>query len=299
METTYSVIGADGREYGPVSSQQLRDWITQFRADAATKVKADAGDWVLLGTLPEFAEALASRPAPPPLPPTAAPPPPPSANPVSNDPWERWVTDPATRQLDLDITGCFGRAWTLFTQHPWLFMGATALFLLSELLLHFIPPGVIVGVVLFGPLWAGYQLLQLRLARGQHAGLDTMFSGFQRGFVQLMVLGTMILIFIAVGLTLLVLPGLYLLVVLGIFPFLLVADRGLEFWPAICISVKLSHQHFWKLLLFFALAALLSISGVLACGFGLLITIPWSCAALVHAYEEMFRTAPPARPAYA
>jgi prepilin-type processing-associated H-X9-DG protein len=66
----YKIIGADGKEYGPITATQLRQWITQGRACATTKVKLEAdSDWQTLDSLPEFAEALSLPPSLPNLPP--------------------------------------------------------------------------------------------------------------------------------------------------------------------------------------------------------------------------------------
>lgn len=51
----YRIIGADGREYGPISADQLRQWILEGRASAATRALAEGTtDWKPLGTFPEF-----------------------------------------------------------------------------------------------------------------------------------------------------------------------------------------------------------------------------------------------------
>ncbi len=55
----YKIIGADGKEYGPISAEQLRQWLREGRVNSQTKVKAEgAADWQLLNTLPEFAAEL-------------------------------------------------------------------------------------------------------------------------------------------------------------------------------------------------------------------------------------------------
>lgn len=65
----YKIIGADLKEYGPVSAEQVRQWIAEGRANAHTKAQpAGSTDWKLLGDLPEFAPLL-PRLAPP-LPPS-------------------------------------------------------------------------------------------------------------------------------------------------------------------------------------------------------------------------------------
>jgi hypothetical protein len=57
----YRIIGSDGKEYGPVSADQLRQWIIERRADAATRVLAgDSTQWKLLGSLPEFSLLFAT-----------------------------------------------------------------------------------------------------------------------------------------------------------------------------------------------------------------------------------------------
>lgn len=66
----FKILGADGKVYGPISADGLRQWIAERRANAQTKVQAEgAADWMALGDLPEFSEALAKIPAarPPPL----------------------------------------------------------------------------------------------------------------------------------------------------------------------------------------------------------------------------------------
>ena len=56
----YRIIGADGREYGPVSADQLRQWIAENRANATTRVLAEgATEWKPLGSLPEFSPLFA------------------------------------------------------------------------------------------------------------------------------------------------------------------------------------------------------------------------------------------------
>ncbi|MGD0613895.1 MAG: DUF4339 domain-containing protein [Verrucomicrobiota bacterium] len=65
----YKIIGADQKEYGPVTSDQIRHWIAESRVNAQTRVRAaDSQEWQLLSALPEFAEAFgvsASTSAPP------------------------------------------------------------------------------------------------------------------------------------------------------------------------------------------------------------------------------------------
>ena len=60
----YTIIGQDGKKYGPASADQIRQWAAQGRAESRTPVFVEgAADWTFLGLLPEFA-ALFSGPPP-------------------------------------------------------------------------------------------------------------------------------------------------------------------------------------------------------------------------------------------
>jgi len=55
----YKIIGADNNVYGPVSVEQLRQWIAEGRTNAQTQVQPDgAADWKPLSAFPEFADAF-------------------------------------------------------------------------------------------------------------------------------------------------------------------------------------------------------------------------------------------------
>jgi len=61
----YKIIGADGREYGPVTDGQLRQWIAEGRVNAQTWILAPgAPEWKPIRALPEFA-GLFVPPTPP------------------------------------------------------------------------------------------------------------------------------------------------------------------------------------------------------------------------------------------
>src|SRR5438309_682390 len=65
----YKIIGNDGKEYGPVSADQVREWSGLGRCSAPTVARAEGGkSWQPLSKVPEFAAALANAiPNPPPV----------------------------------------------------------------------------------------------------------------------------------------------------------------------------------------------------------------------------------------
>ncbi len=60
----YRIIGADGKMYGPIGLEQIRQWLAEGRADHRTPVYVEgASGWTYLGLLPELAAQFAA-PAP-------------------------------------------------------------------------------------------------------------------------------------------------------------------------------------------------------------------------------------------
>src|SRR5882762_5576813 len=75
----YKIIGADQKEYGPVSADQIRQWLAEGRANAQTQVRPEGeAEWRPISACPEFA-AAPSPGAPGPLP-SSAPFPQPAGN---------------------------------------------------------------------------------------------------------------------------------------------------------------------------------------------------------------------------
>jgi hypothetical protein len=51
----YTIIGGDGKEYGPVSADQVRAWVAGARANLKTKVKLVGSDtWITVADIPEI-----------------------------------------------------------------------------------------------------------------------------------------------------------------------------------------------------------------------------------------------------
>jgi hypothetical protein len=59
----YRIVGADGKTYGPVGLEQLKQWLAQGRVDSRTPVLVDgASEWTSAGLLPELAATPAATP---------------------------------------------------------------------------------------------------------------------------------------------------------------------------------------------------------------------------------------------
>ena len=71
----YKIIGADQKEYGPISGDQIRQWMSEGRVNAHTRARLEGEqDWKPLSEFPEFAAPLGGSPtgAPPTVTPLTA-----------------------------------------------------------------------------------------------------------------------------------------------------------------------------------------------------------------------------------
>ncbi len=59
----YKIIGNDGKTYGPVTAETIREWIAQGRVNNRTAVLVEgAADWTFIALLPEFTRDGAGSP---------------------------------------------------------------------------------------------------------------------------------------------------------------------------------------------------------------------------------------------
>ena len=303
----YKILGVDGREYGPVTAEQLRQWIREGRANAQTKAQAEgATEWKPISAFPEFAD-LAGGPTPS----SGAPP---AAGSVDADTLAAQVT---ARGYEVDIGACISRAWTLLTGNFWRLVGTTLLILLLVggvgVMLRFavdfalgVPlvarrghpwevmvaqwPGFLVNIlwnlVVSGPLLGGLYNYYLKLMRGQTADLGDAFAGFGSAFIPLLLAHVVVAVLSCLGFLCCILPGIYLGVAWK-FTLPLVIDKRMGFWEAMELSRKVVTRQWWILFALFLVAGLISAAGVIACCVGVLATVPIGIAAGLYAYEDI------------
>ena len=321
----YKIIGADQKEYGPVSAEQLRQWLAEGRANAQTPVQAaGTAGWKPLAAYPEL------RPC------------------CLLTPWRRprlrvidaprgLPEDIFARDYDLDIGGCLGRAWELLKGNFALVAGGVAVYLLCQIAIiglvllgqilfsrltqtPFVEiAGNLVSLVIAGPLMGGVFYFLLKNIRRQPTGIGDVFAGFRRAFGQLL-LGSMvmiILIYLAMlpGVALMVWPLLamagqqavaawpILVALLGViclmipliylsvswmFSLPLIIDRQMKFGPAMKASRRMVGKHWWQVFGLVVVCGLINVVGFLFCGVGIFLTLPISLGAILYAYESIF-----------
>ncbi len=63
METTYTIIGADGQQYGPISLEQLKGWVAERRVNPETKIlRSDINSWLPAAQYTELGMAQQVQP---------------------------------------------------------------------------------------------------------------------------------------------------------------------------------------------------------------------------------------------
>ncbi|HTA95609.1 MAG TPA: glycerophosphoryl diester phosphodiesterase membrane domain-containing protein [Verrucomicrobiae bacterium] len=189
----YTIIGGDGKQYGPITGDDLRKWISEGRLNAQSLAKADSdAEFRPLATFPELADAFAPPAAMSDAPPSLA---------GSAD----WLE----RDYELDIGDCMSRGWKLFKENMGTLFGACILamllagigvFLINSVLMLLVPKTILASPVLrqffnfalqagislvMAPLFGGIYYIFIQRVRGRPATAGDVFIGFQKAFGQL------------------------------------------------------------------------------------------------------------------
>ncbi|MBA4136298.1 MAG: hypothetical protein C0518_03160 [Opitutus sp.] len=324
----FTIIGADGKEYGPVSAEKLREWIAAGRANSQTQCRRDGETaWSTLGSLPDFAGSFGAA-----LPPSAG------ASPAASAPAAAGATimlanvdskayADAIRASGarIDVFECLSRAFKLWTSNFLPLVGATFLVIVVQLVIGLIPlVGSLAGLFLNGVFYGGLYYFYLGKMRGEHREIGDVFGGFTRALGPLVLcsllqsaiaiavlaifmapwIGFIIQMMVSQGQGdyssmptlapgLIALTGVGMLVMLYIgvsmvFAFALVIDKGLGPWTAIVTSWRVVTRNWFSTFFVLLLGVILGLLGVIALFIGIVLTIPITIAALLYAYESLF-----------
>jgi hypothetical protein len=318
----YTIIGGDQKKYGPVTAEQLRQWLAEGRVNGQTSAQSEGTtDWKPLAAFPEFVDALASKPPARGLPPAA------TAQPGLAE-------DIFSRDYDLDIGRCVGDGWNMVKNNFGTVFGGVAIFMLIQVgfgLLGQIPiAGILASLgslIIYGPLMGGLYYFILKNIRGQPAAIGDIFAGFRLAFAQLL-LGYIVValltgvaalpgmaimavpifmmirhhaveagpvLWVVLGFILAMIPAIYLSIS-WMFSLPLIIDKQMEFWPAMSASRKVVGKHWWLVFGLMVVCGLINLVGLLACCVGIFVSLPIVFGAMMYAYESIF-SAPASRTA--
>jgi uncharacterized membrane protein len=204
-----------------------------------------------------------------------------------------------------DVGGYLSRGWELFKRNIGGFIGFALLLGLINVGFMIVigtvdpaagdpdqPPSALASflngasTIISIPLQAGFYIVASKLAKQRPTTFGDFFRGFNY-FVQLLLASFVSGIFIVLGFLLLVIPGIYLAVAYS-FVTLLVIERKMDFWQAMETSRKVITKQWFA---FFGLGLLMffiNLVGIIPCGLGLLLTIPFTYCTYTAAYESIF-----------
>lgn len=187
------------------------------------------------------------------------------------------IAMPAIRSEKANATKWIGQGWDVVKSD------------LPTFAIHALLMAVVSGAVPFilqGPMILGLQYSIMRRMFVGRTEVGDVFKGFNY-FVPAMVAGILYSVFSSIGFALCLIPGLFVVAALQ-FPFLLILDKGMDFWPAMEASMEAAKRDWGGYIVFVLLQMLVIIAGVLACFVGLLVALPVVHAATVAAYQDVF-----------
>lgn len=213
-----------------------------------------------------------------------------SATGAAQDP-EAMAQAIAERGWSLSAGDVLSRGWGVVKSRFWLTCGSTFLVQMVIGAAGIIP--VFGPLLVQGPLMGGLFWLMLKIIRGEHAGVEDAFQGFQRNFGHLIgvTFVTMLVSIVCLvpgfsvlmagiaanpegmhpmsiagfGLMLLGLLAMAYFNISWIFATILVVDRRFEFWPAMKLSRRVVGMHWWQVFWLLFLVGLV-VMGILLIG---------------------------------
>ncbi len=285
----YKILGGDGKEYGPVTADQLRQWVREGRANALTQVRVEgATQWQALSSIAELADVFSAGFGAPPT--------------IGSLSGGGATTAPGAvhdGDYELDVFGCLRRAISVLMNNKGAVLGAMAIYLgimIGLAVLGIIPIlgwlASIASWVIGGPLMGGLYYVLLRAGRNQSPSATDVFEGAKKSFLQLFLAQLVTMLFVGLcllpalvaflvamipmigqrhpepavaplvvagGLLLLALPVVIWLTTNWLFTLPLVVDRNLDFWTAMKTSWRQVSRHWWTV---FALLVVIGAIGL-------------------------------------
>lgn len=298
----YKIIGGDSKEYGPVSFDQLCQWITEGRANADSLIQNEgAAEWKPLGSFPEFGELLHK------ISPTPA-----TQAPISNASGQ--ASGSPTRPGRLEIGQCFAEAWRVMMKQPVLVFATAGVIILINLAAEKLLPvehipfpfnprqsmpvpilfslfSLVFEGVFHGVVYAFY----LKLIRGEWTSVNGVLEQLKPCWLALVASSIVSNILVGLGFLLLIIPGIYLAVSWA-FTYLVIVDQKAGFWTAMSRSRRAVGPHFWPVFALFLLLGILIGIGALIHPYTRFVLLPFAALAVTSAYESVGRSAPSSSP---
>lgn len=265
MQEQYFIVGADGKEYGPIPLDTLILWIHERRVIGASRIRTETGSYMEAANLPELAAFFAPATFTQPL---AA-----SAGAI-----------PAGMQADFRVWDLIGQAWDLVKSH-WLVLGG--MFFIQFVicaLAHRLPHiGWLLGMALSGAIMIGIWRAILGMIEGRAPATAMMFEGFDR-FGDAFLTEIVATLLIGLGLICLVVPGI-ILALMWSFTFPILSETRVGFWEAMRQSAALTEGYRWRLFLLALAGIPILLLGLICLWVGVFVSVAVMLTAFGLAYR--------------
>ncbi len=199
----FTILGGDGKEYGPVTAVQIKEWIHGNRATMQTQCRrVGETTWKTVADYPEFGFAGAKAFVPPPDVPSAS-----AVQGAANvAEFSATITDAAPAQPmpdpadakayaeallarggSVDVFECLSRSFHLWADNFLPLVGVTLLVLILQGVLGVIPLlGTVSGMLFNGVFYGGLYYYYFGKMRHEPRELGDAFAGFTRALAPLM-----------------------------------------------------------------------------------------------------------------
>jgi uncharacterized membrane protein len=191
--------------------------------------------------------------------------------------------------------------WETFKRRPWFFVGVTVVILLVSGLIEALTSGIdavftastdqpsIAGLILniaLGALLSMGATAFYLVAHDNPEAADLSLLWHPQPFWKYLGMYILVALVIAAGLILLIVPGIIFALMFMFAPFIVI-EQELGPIDSMKESNRITRGHKWPLLGLLALLILINVLGLLAFVVGLLVSIPVSTLAFVHAYRVL------------
>ncbi len=132
----------------------------------------------------------------------------------------------------------------------------------------------------------GYFKIFLRINDGENPVFSDIFKEFKKIFWKYLGLSLLVGFVVGIGTIFLIIPGLILITRLLFSSFILI-DTNISITESIKESWAITKGNFWKILLLILSICVANIIGAMLFYVGLLVTVPVSTWALIHAYRKL------------
>ncbi|MDZ7331482.1 MAG: hypothetical protein ONB13_05575 [candidate division KSB1 bacterium] len=143
----------------------------------------------------------------------------------------------------------------------------------------------IIGLIVAGPLTAGFFYIIFSRIRGRNFYLGDIIKGFEV-WVPAALADILISIFVGLGFIFLIIPGI-IISALYLFAIPLIIEKRMDFWQAMETSRKLVSRNLLEFSIFMLLLYVILFIGVLILGVGFLVALPVTFAAIAYAYADL------------